>query len=229
MRWVSGIGSVCGVLTATALAAAEPLNEAGLPAERSMPAPLSVPPSPVPTAPQGREISRADAAYEAMLEAELAEPPLWYGWQTLTLDGLLLVGSFAALQVGTSSRSDVAEALAWVPVGAYAVGGPTIHLIHREPWRALGSLGLRAGLPVVGGAIGIGIFATCPPPDGEYGNCGLGELIIGVATGVLAASLIDGLALARESRKVPGKLALSLTPFISPDGTTSELRLRGQF
>ena len=153
---------------------------------------------------------------------------MWYGWQTLSLDGLLLVGGVAMLPL-SNSRSDLAESLLWVPVVGFAVGGPAFHLIHREPWRALGSFGLRAGLPVLGGAIGIGLVATCPPAEGDYGNCGLGELIIGAATGVVAASLIDGLALARESPKSSPNLRISLTPFISPDGTTRELRLRGSF
>jgi hypothetical protein len=215
------------MLSTAGLAAAEPRTEA-IAHPGDAPATGSSPPATVPSPPQPREFSRADAAYEAELRAELAEPPLWYGWQTLSLDGLLLVGGIALLPL-TDSGSDLAETLVWAPAVGFVVGGPTFHLIHREPWRALGSFGLRAGLPVLGGAIGIGLVATCPPAQGDYGNCGLGELIIGMAAGVVAASLIDGLALARESPASSPNLRLSLTPFISPDGTTRELRLRGSF
>jgi hypothetical protein len=153
---------------------------------------------------------------------------VWYGWQTLSLDGLLIVGGIAALQLN-DTRPELAETIVWAPVIGFAVGGPALHLVHREPWRALGSFGLRAGLPILGGAIGTGIVATCPPAEGDYGNCGAPELIIGMAAGVVAASLIDGLALARESSKSAPGLRLSLLPFISRDGTTRELRLSGSF
>jgi hypothetical protein len=228
MKWVWAAGTACCALSTTTLAAAEPLNEVVPHQDGVEPAKRSPPPATVPSTPQPRELSRADAAYEAALRAELAEPPLWYGWQTLSLDGLLLVGGIATLQL-SNSRSDLAETLVWAPVVGFAVGGPAIHLVHREPWRALGSFGLRVGLPVLGGAIGTGLIATCPPAEGDYGNCGIAELLLGAAAGVLAASLIDGLALARESPPSSPNLRLSLSPFISPDGTIRELRLRGSF
>jgi hypothetical protein len=42
-------------------------------------------------------------------------------------------------------------------VGAltYVAGGPALRLVHDHPWQALGSLGLRGGLPTLGGAIGL--------------------------------------------------------------------------
>jgi hypothetical protein len=226
MKWVWAIGAVGWTLSTTGLAAAEPPKEVLPRYDGDAPTPPGTPPATVPSAPQPREFSRADAAYEAELRAELAEPPLWYGWQTLSLDGLLLAGGIATLSL---KSSDLMETLMWVPVAGFAVGGPAIHLIHHEPWRALGSFGVRSGLPVLGGAIGIGLLASCPPPEGDYGNCGLAELLLGAATGVLVASLIDGLALARESPSASPNVTLSLAPFISADGTTRELRLRGSF
>jgi hypothetical protein len=223
MKWVWVVGTVGWTLSTPGVTAAERPDQANARGARET-ATGSTTPATVPSTPQPREFSRPDAAYEATL----AEPPVWYGWQTLSLDGLLLVGGVAMLPL-SNSRSDLAETLLWVPVVGFAVGGPAFHVIHREPWRALGSFGLRTGLPVLGGAIGIGLVATCPPAEGDYGNCGLGELIVGAAAGVVAASLIDGLALARESPPSSPHLRLSLTPFISPDGTTRELRLRGSF
>jgi hypothetical protein len=205
----------------TTLAAAEPLKEVSL-EDRSEPTAPSASPASVRSAPHLRETSPA-----GVNEASVAEPPQWYGWQTLGFDGALLVGTIAA---GELSRGGGAfEELAWVPAVAFLLGGPSIHLIHEEPWRALGSLGLRTGLPVLGGLFGRGFLASCPPPDGDYGSCGLGELAVGVATGMLAATLIDGFALARESPKPAQRLTLSLTPFVSSDGTAAELRIQGQF
>jgi hypothetical protein len=229
MKWVWAVGITAGALTTTLVAAADPANEAVIHHESGEPAGPGAAPATVPAAPQSRELSRADGD-DAELRADPAEKPLWYGWQTLALDGGLIVGGIVALHfaIDSDTRTGVVETLAWTPAVAYVVGGPTIHLIHKEPWRALGSLGLRTGLPALGGAMGVGVFATCPPPGGEYGNCGLGEFVVGVSVGVLAASLIDGGAVARKSAK-PRGVALSLTPFISADGTGHELRLRGEF
>lgn len=217
MKWVWTIGTAGVALAVTGLAAAEPLNESKSHHGSEQPGPAAPTVRP---APQPREFSRSRPAREA-------EPPLWYGWQTLAFDGALFAGSITALYV--AGETDVFESLAWTPAVGFALGGPVIHLVHREPWRALGSLGLRGGLPALGGAIGIGILATCPPPDGEYGNCGLGEFVVGVGVGVLAASLIDGFALARESARASRDVTLSISPFVSSDLSTGELRLRGQF
>ena len=102
-------------------------------------------------------------------------------------------------------------------------------MIHDRPWQALGSLGLRGSLPIVGGAIGLG-SATCPKPGQEYGNCGLGELIIGAAAGaVLAMALDDSLLAWKQPRAdAPVQARLSLAPVVSTDGRR-ELRVFGTF
>lgn len=219
MNWAWAIGIGSGVFTITATAAADLPKEAAIHVDAQETAAASPPPETVRLAPQSREVSLPSPGDDV-------EPPLWYGWQTLSLDGALIAGTIAILVL--ADGSDRGNTLALVPAAGFVLGGPTIHLVHHEPWRALGSLGLRAGLPVIGGAMGIGVFATCPPPEGDYGSCGLGELVVGTALGIVAASLIDGGALARESAK-PRGLALSISPFISADGTTRELRLRGEF
>lgn len=215
--WAIGVG--CGVFTITATAFADPPKEAVIPDEAQAPAASNAPPETVRPAPQSRDFSRPSAP-------AVSERPLWYGWQTLSLDGALIAGSIAIIVAADGSERG--NTLALVPAAGFVLGGPTIHLVHREPWRALGSLGLRTGLPALGAALGI-LLTHCPPPEGDdYGNCGLGEVIVGTAVGILAASLIDGGKLARESAK-PRSVALSLAPFVSADGTTRELRLRGEF
>src|SRR3954447_18869334 len=108
MKWVWAIGTACWTLSTTGLAAAEPPKELVLHHDGDEPAPRDVPPATVPSAPQPREFSRADADYEAELRAELVEPPMWYGWQTLSLDGLLLAGGMATLSL---KSSDLMETL----------------------------------------------------------------------------------------------------------------------
>src|SRR3954463_1064580 len=47
-----------------------------------------------------------------------------------------------------------------IGIGGYFLGGPIVHLAHKEYARAGVSLLVRLGLPMVGGAIGAR-FATC--------------------------------------------------------------------
>ncbi|MES1186211.1 MAG: hypothetical protein ABUL60_20525 [Myxococcales bacterium] len=157
----------------------------------------------------------------------------WYGWQSLSLDGGVAALSLAALLVGTNDSphsENLSTALLLGAVVGYGAGGPAIHLIHHRPWQALGSLGLRAGLPVVGGALGLA-SATCPPPGGgDYGNCGLGELILGAAAGTVLAIALDDSILAWEKSAgdSSSQARLGLTPVVSSDGRR-ELRVFGTF
>jgi hypothetical protein len=131
------------------------------------------------------------------------------------------------------TREQNAEMLAVLGTLVYGAGAPTVHLFHRQPWHALGSLGMRVALPAFGGGIGMGL-AQCPPPTGDYGNCGVGELFFGAAVGALAAIAVDASLVAWESPKVSARPATStgahigLSPVVSTDGHR-ELRLFGTF
>ncbi|HEY0465821.1 MAG TPA: hypothetical protein VGC79_16525, partial [Polyangiaceae bacterium] len=126
----------------------------------------------------------------------------WYGWQTLTSDaasvGLLLGGVQASGGYGFYDNDTRLSANVMVTMGpaGYLAGAPTLHFIQKRPLSAIGSQGLRATLPVLGGAAGLGL-AHCPPPAGQdYGNCGIGELVLGVGAGALAAIILDATLLA---------------------------------
>lgn len=158
----------------------------------------------------------------------------WYGWQTLSVDGGAMALGLTALALASSDgpghSENVAQGLVFGSAVAYAAGGPTVHLIHHRPWQALGSFGLRAGLPFLTGTIGL-VSQTCPPPDGsEYGNCGLGGLIAGVAVGAVLAMVLDDSLLAWERPRVDvaPQARLSLAPVVASDGRR-ELRLLGTF
>ncbi len=99
----------------------------------------------------------------------------WYGWQTLTADGATLLGTAAAGPAG---------------LGAYFVASPIIHLAHGRGWAALGSLGLRVGLPFAGLYAGGAL---------SHGDSYAGP-VVGVLVGAVAASAIDAAFLAREDR-----------------------------
>lgn len=171
---------------------------------------------------------------------ERREPPQeerhWYGWQALAVDGAaaaLGLGGLALLSSddsqGYEERERLAGLMALGGAVAYGVGAPAIHLLHQRPWQALGSLGLRAGLPVLGGAVGLGA-ATCPPATGDYGNCGLPELLMGAIAGTLVAVALDASLLAWDSPRsdAPTQGRLGIAPVVSSDGRR-ELRVFGTF
>jgi hypothetical protein len=156
----------------------------------------------------------------------------WYGWQALTVDGGAMALSLAAFASATSDaprNEGLTGGLLVAGMIGYGAGAPAIHLLHDRPWHALGSFGLRGSLPVVGGALGLAA-ATCPPPNGDYGNCGASQLLAGAVAGAVLAMLIDDSLLAwdRPHRDAKPQARLGLTPVVSIDGSR-ELRVYGTF
>jgi hypothetical protein len=148
----------------------------------------------------------------------------WYGGAILLTDGLSLASAVAA--VFTQSSAPAAFAL-----GGYALGGPIVHVAHGEPLRGLGSLGLRAGLPVVGGLSGA-LLASVGPPERCHDVCGLralGGLLVGTGVGAVAAMVVDTAFLAR--RKVPAEATtgVTVTPQVAVDKKGVQLGLGGAF
>ena len=119
----------------------------------------------------------------------------WYGYQTLLADGV----SMGLLVPGVVYNSSTPGLLG---LAGLAVGAPVIHLLHRQPARALGSLAARVGLFFLGGVIGAGIHG-CPTPtplaDGRVpeSDCIPGA-IVGALVGGVAASVLDGVVFAHE-------------------------------
>lgn len=160
----------------------------------------------------------------------------WYGWQGLAVDAgasAAWLTSMALLSSDESSGYERRETTAQVLMIAggvgYMAGGPTTHWLHGRKWQALGSFGIRGGLPVVGGLIGLNA-ATCPPPHGDYGNCGLPELLLGAAAGAVVAMALDASLLGWETPQTDRqpKATLGISPVVSSDGRR-ELRVFGTF
>ena len=144
----------------------------------------------------------------------------WYGWETLSLDA-------AALGLGVMSYStfdgkgSAGALLGSGGLSTYAFGAPAVHLLRDQPNRAVASLGLRVGLPVL--AVGLASISAdderCSTPD--EARCAPYRrrlLLAGVVSATLAA-LIDGAALAWEPVDKPQRLAL--TPLVGWDGSES--------
>ena len=172
--------------------------------------------------------------------SEITEPAesTWYGWQTFASDAVSTGLFLAAIQLSNgnglleSSAPPSANLAAGLGMAGYVAGAPTIHILHGRPGAAAGSVFLRLGLPIVGGLVGDRL-ATCPPPTGDYGNCGLGEIIVGFLGGIVAASVVDATALSWEkpsaATEAPTGPTWGVAPVLSADAKHGELRLYGTF
>jgi hypothetical protein len=131
--------------------------------------------------------------------ATLEEPTRWYGWQTLTVDGLA-TGAFLATVLLVDDM-DARGLGAGASFTAWFVGAPAIHIAHRRVARGFISLGLRLALPLAGAGLAL---ATCSG-SGEFA-C-LGPAMVGITAGIAAPSVIDAVWLAYEPPKSKPKRA----------------------
>jgi hypothetical protein len=142
----------------------------------------------------------------------------WYGWQTLTSDAAAL--TFAVTAGAVSGSGDgAAEAFAYTSAATYVFGGPILHAAHENWGRALGSLGLRLGAPIVGAILGAGL-EDCSGGDSCSGAA------VGFVAGLGAAIAIDAAVLAREPVR-EGQLAV--IPVVSTGKNGSWVGVSGRF
>jgi hypothetical protein len=144
--------------------------------------------------------------------------------------------SAIALVVGAIPAPEVAKApMVYSGLGLYLVGGPTIHVLHAQPIRALASVGMRVGFPIVGALPGLALAAGCGDEICVLGGVFLGAL--GALVGAGAAIVVDGVALGRvpkyqvkaDTQVDGGKRRLSAGPLIDPTRKTYGVSLRGSF
>ena len=143
-----------------------------------------------------------------------------YGWQI----GLLDTAAF--LMVVSAAGSD-SGGLAVVGGGTYLLGGPSVHAARGHAGRALGSLALRVGLPLLGAQI-LQSGSSCDPEfEDSCGDDDMGRKIVGGMAGVLAAGVIDWFILGKEEHKVG---SARLQPSIAPTpGGGGQIGLMGVF
>jgi hypothetical protein len=70
-----------------------------------------------------------------------------YRWQIVVPDVVAL--GLAKLADQHQDASGRYAYLAWMTIATYGLGGPLVHLAHREPARAAASFGVRAALPLI--------------------------------------------------------------------------------
>lgn len=238
------------VVVAPASAEAEPAPGDALPADPAVPvAPAPTAPAPLPEpppAPSGTlpppsasqpSPARADrlkepsgpaddAAFEDEEDDEegsSTEMPrrTWYGWQTLTADGIsTLLFITAASQSGSG---DAGEALVWASLLGYEFAPGIVHFAHKNPGRGFASFGIRLGMPLAGAFVGAAAASGCTGYLCEADGVGVGFLL-----GMGGAIAIDAAVLAYdypESRRGTARVrpVVSIAPGRAFVGLSGEL------
>ncbi|TMQ06632.1 MAG: hypothetical protein E6J90_45680 [Deltaproteobacteria bacterium] len=114
-----------------------------------------------------------------------------YRFQTAAIDAIAL-----ATALGTVRNPGAFGEFA---LGTYLFGAPIIHLVHHRPGRALGSLAMRAGIPLAMGLLLASMHTNSCPADStqcdDYGAFGLA--LVGMIGGAVVASVLDTAYLAK--------------------------------
>jgi hypothetical protein len=134
----------------------------------------------------------------ALADADSArepKPQLGYGRYTLISD----LGSLGIVASG-AAFSEHAEWFVGAGLTTYALGGPIVHLVHRQYARSAASLGVRVGLPLAGLLLGDGIQQLTsggdPHPWEAWDGPPSPWWLLGTIGGLVGASLIDAKILA---------------------------------
>jgi hypothetical protein len=147
----------------------------------------------------------------------------WYGTPMLVADATALAAFGVAPHLeGTNAPT----ALVVSGLAAYVVVSPVVHLLHDHGDRALGSLALRLGLPILGAMMGIPLGGSCHTDDD---SCVSRGLYYGTLIGLGTAAIVDQL-MAFDRRERPARShGLSVAPTLAIGGGGGSLGLAGAF
>jgi len=159
--------------------------------------------------------------------AAVPEPERWYGYQTLLVDA----GALTLLVAGIAADDQSARTAIGVGAGAvYVVGGPLVHGLHGRGLAAVGSFGLRAGLPLLGGLVGALLGDLAPYDDGDEVVRGT---VVGALGGIAAGVALDATLLGWERVPTPEGTAAAAgfgwQPRVTATATRTELGVTGWF
>jgi hypothetical protein len=160
------------------------------------------------------------------LSAPSETEELWYGWQTLLIDGSVLL--LLPFSLSADTQNAVSSAGFSVAAGSYALGGPIVHLAHGNYGRGIGSFALRAPLALLAVAALPPWFSTEPDDSLTRTLATLVAVVLG--SNALAVSFIDTALLSYEIReRKPRGATLQLTPRFTPGDRSAGLVLNGTF
>jgi hypothetical protein len=190
------------------------------------------------------EDSPAPSASEAPTVVAPDKPArVWYGWQPLITDGVA-VASFAGFLAVTFAESsatyktigtynDASSVFGGTAAAFFYLGAPVIHAAHDHWDRALGSLGLRIGIPILTTIAGVAI-GSGSPNDCDCFGLSPGQsigLFVGFTLGALGAMAIDDFVLAYDDPPKPSSSQSSffIAPTVSPLRNGASLGVVGMF
>lgn len=152
-------------------------------------------------------------------------PPrkVWYGWQTLLVDG-------AGLLVGALAASNESGGMAGVALLNYSIGAPIVHAAHGEGIRALASVGLRTAVPMAVGLLAYGISDNSGDESAFYSGVALGALgAMAIDAGVLAYEEHCGCERDAKATKKNVAKSFTITPTVAPRSGGATLGVVGSF
>ena len=136
----------------------------------------------------------------------------WYGGGIVAIDVLALTLPFVGL---SSSSGGLETGLLGASAMGYVFGGPIVHAANGASGGVVGgSFALRLGLPLVGVLLGVAAGGPADASCEARGEqlCGFATVAygaIGMAVGMVAASVIDVAALAWKTDGAPAPAAAS--------------------
>jgi hypothetical protein len=208
----------------------EPPAAAPLPAQKPA-APLSAEPSPVAPPLPAKADHLSERHTDAADEDEYFEDDgggtetprrIWYGWQTLTADGISTAVFFAAFGRNSDGSDGINETLAWSGLLGYELAPGIVHFVHRNPGRAFASFGIRLGMPLAGAFLGGAAISGCSGDDCQATGIGIGFLL-----GMGGAIALDAALLAYDSPE-PRRPAARLLPLVSVSRELAWLGVAGE-
>ncbi len=195
----AALATVCSFVSASAFAQSSPPGEV-----------VAVGCSSVVVAPNAPSAASAPAPCPSphATEIESAKRRVWYGWQTLTADGVALI---LASTAGSSDSSPASLGVASLAV--YALGGPVIHAANGSVGKMGLSLAMRVGAPLL---LGAGSYYAAG--GGSGGDWGPALIAIGGAVvGTAGAIAVDAAVLARkDAPSEPKAASLRIMPSVAP-------------
>lgn len=133
----------------------------------------------------------------------------------------MIAPSCAIRKSGSHLGPSSANVLFWSEVAVYALGAPAIHLAHGNGRNALASLGLRVGVPIASAFAWLLIGgAACGESDNEIVPCPVAFAGLGFAAGIVAAPIVDGTVVGRETVTPPAERRLQAAFVPSASGGT---------
>lgn len=211
---------------APALPAAPPVSTPAAQAVTPAPTAQSLPAQSLPAKAhhlsERRDVSDVDEDFED--DAAGTETPhrIWYGWQTLTADGISTLAFFAAFGQNADGSDQVNETLAWAGLLGYEFAPGIVHFAHRNPGRAFASFGIRLGVPLAGAFLGGAAISGC-----SGNNCQSTGIGVGFLLGMGGAIALDAALLAYDSPE-PRRQAAPVRPVVSISPERAWLGVAGE-